>query len=345
VLPWNKDDTAPRGRYGRRDLWMVEKVRRAYDVMSLPMLTVFLFHNRQFDEAYGLTWRRKWRLVRRMHRNARRIQTGTSSRAHMAMAAKIFEIPANVPGVIVEAGCWKGGSTANLSLVAEIVGRDLVVYDSFEGMPTPSDGDRWASPLGQGSFRGELEEVRSNVTRYGAVERCEFRKGWYSDTLPTHREPIVAAFVDVDHQASMHQCVLGLWPFLIDSGYWFMDEYARLDYCAIFFSERYWRTYFDRPPPGLMGAGSGIAVGQYFVGPLRGKPPIQQAASVAWTRKDFYGEWDYFPDDVPEVPLRGGAGAAHGVEGWVTTTRNSAEVGRRKLTEALEAKGRAEPTG
>ena len=38
-------------------------------------------------------------------------------------------------GVVVECGCFLGGSTANLSLVCEVVGRELIVYDSFEGLP------------------------------------------------------------------------------------------------------------------------------------------------------------------------------------------------------------------
>jgi len=326
-------------------------IRDAYEFVSLPVLTVFLFHNRQFDKAYKLTWRRKFRLALRMYRNTKQVQTGTSNRAHMAMAAKIFEIPAKTEGVIVEAGCWKGGTTANLSLVADIVGRDLIVYDSFEGLPAATEGDRWANAFGEGAFRGELEEVRGNVERLGVIERCQFRKGWFADTLGGHTEPIVAAFLDVDYQASMHDCVLGLWPHLTDTGYLFIDEYVRLDYCALFFSERFWRTYFDRPPPGLMGAGTGIAIGQYFVGPFRSMPPIQGPMSIGWTRKDFYGEWDFEADDVPDTPLAGGPGAAHGPEGWTTTTLPSTEEGatqlaakmdeteesRRELTSRLEA--------
>lgn len=321
-------DTAdPRwARYSRREIWLVGKARAAYEWISLPILTVFMFHNRRFDPAYGLTWRRKFRLTFQMHRTIRNVQTGTSNRAHMAMAAKIFEIPSDQPGVLVEAGCWKGGTTANLSLIADIVGRDLIVYDSFEGLPAPAEGDRWAHDFGEGAYKGELEEVTANVTKWGVVERCEFRKGWFSDTMGSHTEPIVSTFVDVDHQASMHQCVLGLWPFLIDSGYFFVDEYVRLDYCALFFSERFWRTYFDRPPPGLMGAGTGIAVGQYFVGPYRDNTPMQEPRSLGWTRKDFYAEWDYRAGDEPAQPLAGGGpGQAHGHEGWVTTTVGQGE--------------------
>ena len=208
----------------------------------------------------------------------RHVETGTSARAHLVMAAKLLSVPPDVKGVIVEAGSWKGGTTANLSIIADLVGRDLIVYDSFEGLPAPADGDRWASQFGEGAFRGELDEVRANVAAHGVIERCEFRKGWFSETMPGHREPIVAAFVDVDRQSSMHECLLGLWPHLVDRGYLFIDEYIRLDYCAVFFSERYWRTYFDRPPPGLLGAGTGVAVGQVFPGPARAPAP-------SWTRR------------------------------------------------------------
>ncbi len=317
---------------------MVRRLTRSYELLSVPVITVFLLHNKKFHKAYALTWRKKFKLVLRMYRNTQKVSTGTSYRAHVAMAAKLFEIPPEVEGVIVEAGCWKGGTTANLSLVADVVGRTLVVYDSFEGLPAPADGDRWASPLGQGAFKGELEEVRANVAAHGVVERCEFRRGWFNESLAGHTEPIVLAFVDVDHQASMHQCVQGLWPHLRDDGYWFVDEYVRLDYCALFFSERYWRTYFDRPPPGLMGAGTGIAVGQYFTGPYRTMPPIQAPSSIGWTRKDFYGAWDYFPDDAPAQPSPDGPGSRDGAEGWTTTTTPTEEHTKRKLEEVLIAR-------
>ncbi|NLV55717.1 MAG: hypothetical protein GXY13_08920 [Acidimicrobiales bacterium] len=293
---------------------------RVFDALAFPVATVSLLHNPKIHKSYRMTWRRKIALARRLRRTTRAVETGTSARVHLAMAARILEIPPDVEGVIVEAGSWKGGTTANLSLIADLAGRDLIVYDSFEGLPEPAEGDRWASPLGQGAFHGGLDEVKANVAAHGAIERCEFRKGWFSDTLGDHTEPIVAMFLDVDHQASIHQCLLGLWPHLWDRGYTFVDEYLRLDYCALFFSERYWRTYFDRPPPGLMGAGTGIPLGQVYVGPHRRLGPLERATGVAWTRKDFYGAWDYFPDDVPSVPLAGGPGEPDGVAGWTTTT-------------------------
>ena len=136
-----------------------------------------------------------------MFRNTRRITTGTSYRAHLAVAAKLFLLPPSVPGAVVEYGCWKGGSTANLSLICDVVGRDLIVYD----------------------------------------------------------------------------------------------------YCALFFSERWWARYFDRPPPGMMGVGTGIGVGQYYLGPMKGRSWVQSPTSAAYTRENFHGMCDFDPDDPDEV--------------------------------------------
>ncbi len=310
-----------RGRRTRLVRWLAD----AYEAASWFHLTLFIFYGAPIDPSYGLTWRKRFGLARRMRRNTTKIETGLSYRGHLAIAAKVLAVPRSVEGVIVEAGCWKGGTTTNLSLIAEAAGRTLIVYDSFEGLPPATEGDHWASELAEGAFKGELEEVKANVARFGAIGCCEFRKGWFSDTLGSHTEPIVAAYVDVDYQASFHECIIGLWPFLNDDGYMFIDEYTRLDYCALFFSERYWRTYFDRPPPGLMGAGSGIGLGQVFAEPLRTMRPGETPATLAWTRKDFYAEWDFVVDDAPAVPLRGGPGSSHGREGWTLTTTSMQE--------------------
>ena len=312
-------------------------VGKIYESASWLHVTVFLMYGLRTHPSYGLTWRKRLSLARRMRRNTTRVQTGLSYRGHLAIAAKVFAIPPSVEGVIVEAGCWKGGTTVNLSLIAQTVGRSLVVYDSFEGLPPPVEGDHWASPIAVGAFKGELEEVRANVEKYGAIEVCEFRKGWFSDTMGDHTEPIVLAYVDVDFQASFHDCILGLWPHLVDRGYMFIDEYTRLDYCALFFSERYWRTYFDRPPPGVMGAGSGIGLGQIFPGPLREKQRLENSSTVAWTRKDFYAEWDFEPGEKPTEPMAGGGiGDRNSRTGWTLTTVSMQEHQHKFLTKLAE---------
>jgi O-methyltransferase len=268
--------------------------RELYHMLSMVFVSAWLLDSRRIHPAYRMTWWKKLKLAFRMCKNALRIRTGTSYKAHMAMAAKLLEIPPEVEGVVVECGCWLGGSTANLSLICDIVGRKLIVYDSFEGLPEGEPGDRHAKESAAGLFRGDLELVKENVRRFGVIERCEFRRGWFRDTLPRHTEPIVLCFLDVDFQASLHDCIVNLWPHLTEKGYVFIDEFMFLDYCALFFSERFWKEHFDAPPPGLMGAGTGVGVGQYYLGPFDWS---QDPASVAYTRKDFYALWDYVRKD------------------------------------------------
>ncbi|MDQ1511022.1 MAG: O-methyltransferase, partial [Actinomycetota bacterium] len=213
------------------------------------------------------------------------------------IAAKLLELPPTLEGVVVECGCWQGGTTANLSVICDVVGRDLIVYDSFEGLPAPETLDNMEARV-EGGFRGELDEVRENVRKYGVLERCQFRKGWFKDTLPSHDEPIALCFMDVDLKSSMHDCVVNLWPHLVEEGYVFVDDYVNLHDCALFYSERFWRDYLDTTPPGLMGSGTGVGVGQYFLGPWRGPSAVplnQRPTSLAYTRKDFNGSWDYVP--------------------------------------------------
>ncbi|MFM8266873.1 MAG: TylF/MycF/NovP-related O-methyltransferase [Ilumatobacteraceae bacterium] len=270
----------------------VRTLAEFYHAASIPFAATFAFDMAKVDPNYGMSWRRRFRLVHRLWRNTRRIETGTSYKAHVAMAAKLLQLPPSTGGVVVECGCWKGGSTANLSLICELVGRDLIVYDSFEGLPAAEAGDRHAKPEAQGMYRGEIGTVSANVDKYGAIERCTFRKGWFKDTLSSHTEPIALMFLDVDFQASLHDCVVHLWPHLIADGYCFIDEYMLLDYCGLFWSESFWNEYFGTTPPGLMGSGTGVGVGQYYLGPFDW---MIDPTSIAYTRKDFSGYWGFRP--------------------------------------------------
>jgi hypothetical protein len=283
-----------------------ERVHRfvglAFPVLTLPATVWFLFTNRNAHAEYGLTWRRLFPLAWRLYANTTKVFTGASYRAHLAMLAKLLEVPPDTDGVVVECGCYLGGSTANLSLICRAVGRKLVVYDSFEGLPEGDANDRYAPANAAGFFEGPLEIVRRNVEQHGAIEVCEFRKGWFSDTLPHHTEPIALCFLDVDFQMSVHQCLVHLWPHLVDDGFLFTDDYQTLDLCAVFFSEEFWQREFGRTPPGLVGAGTGVAMGQYWLGPfvrMGGNPayPLQAPSSTAYTTKGSSGYWGYRPPE------------------------------------------------
>jgi O-methyltransferase len=277
---------------------MARLVLKLYYVITVPIAVFFILHSARIHPAYGMSWSRRYALGTRMFLNTIRVRTGTSYKSHLAMALKLLETPPDVPGDVVECGTWKGGSAVNLSLICQIVGRRLRIYDSFEGLPAGDPNDREARHYTKGEYCGTLAEVQSNIRRYGAIDRCDFIPGWFQDTLPAESSPVLLAFLDVDLEASLHTCVRYLWPRLVESGYIFIDEVVGVDYCALFYSERYWQQYFQRTPPGLIGAGTGLPLGEYYIGPWREREahPMQHANAGAYTRKDMSGVWTYYPD-------------------------------------------------
>jgi O-methyltransferase len=286
-----------RGLFGT-GMWAAWRlVANSCNAVAAPAVALRILNSHIIDPVYRMTVLRKMSLGLKMYYNSRRIQMGTSYKSHLAMALKLLEIPPDAPGAVVECGCWKGGSTANLSLVCRIVGRKLKVYDSFEGLPEGVPGDREAKHYKKGDYAGTLDEVKDNVSRYGAIKCCEFIKGWHEDTLPSLNSPVLLSFIDVDLEASLDTCVRYIWPNLVDNGYMFIDEFVLLDYCALFYSEKFWRDNFDRVPPGLIGAGVGLALGEYYIGPWaeRNFHPSQNTTAAAYTRKDMTGYWAFYP--------------------------------------------------
>jgi O-methyltransferase len=272
------------------------------EMLSVPISTLIILSTNQIQQSYRMTMLRKLMLGFRMYLNTRHITTGTSYRAHLVIASKIMAIAPDIPGDIVECGTWKGGSATNLSMICNIVGRKLKVYDSFEGLPDTKPEEPLADANLKGAFSGTLDEVMSNIKRYGKIECCEFEKGWFDDTLPKLNSPVLLAFIDVDLESSLHTCVRWIWPNLVDQGYLFTDEAVFLEYVALFYSEKWWRKYLNRTPPGLIGAGTGLPLGNYFVGPWGKRlewyiKPFEEPIAVAYTQKNLTACWTYFPED------------------------------------------------
>jgi hypothetical protein len=288
---------SPFGEQQRPLHWLYQ----LYEYVTLPFTIHFVLSSPNIHPDYKLNAWRRFKLGMRMYRNTRRIWTGVSFRGHLAMAVKLFELPPTQPGVVVECGCFRGGTTANLSLMCQVVGRKLYVYDSFEGLPSPHDGDKYATKKGTGFLRAGLDQVKDHVASCGAPEVCTYVKGWFADTTPHHEPPIALLFLDVDYQASLTDCILNLWPKLIERGLCFTDEFVFNDYCALFWSEKFWAKHFDRTPPGLMGSGTGICVGSFYLGGTLGMKGYDFARpmSIAYTRKNWSGYWDYYPDERP----------------------------------------------
>jgi hypothetical protein len=277
---------------------MMRFLLRAHMVLTAPFAILAIMTSESIHPHYRMSGWRRFALGFRMFWNTLRVRTGTSFKTHLVMALKLLETSPEIAGDVVECGTWKGGSATNLSLVCRIVGRRLHVFDSFQGLPEGRPGDREAAAYAKGDYRGTLDEVKRNIGRYGTIEVCDFIPGWFEDTLPSFTRPVVLAFLDVDLEASLDTCVRHLWPRLVEGGHLFTDEAMGLDYVALFFSERWWKHHFGQTPPGLMGAGTGLPLGEYFPGPFRQlkQHGLWNPNGVGYTQKGMSGVWTYFPD-------------------------------------------------
>jgi hypothetical protein len=245
--------------------WFPGVYRRALNVLHLPLfLSGFL--SAEAGRDYGVGVAQKLRLLTRFGRNVRRIQSETSWWEHVLLAERILRIPAAVPGVVVECGCFKGASTASLSLVCSLTGRRLIVFDSFQGLPQPAEADsiHHVPHLGEshayrkGDFRAGVQEVEGNIEAYGALQACELIPGYFEDTLPAFGERCVFAFLDVDLRDSLETCLTYLWPLLQDGCELYSHEAHHLEIAQVFFDDRWWRR-LGFSAPGLIGAGSGLS--------------------------------------------------------------------------------------
>ena len=144
--------------------------RSSWEFLTSPFAILFISYSFKVKPGYHMSYGKRVRLGFRFWRNYSKIRSGTSWRAHLLMAMKLLETPPYVKGDVVECGCWKGGATVNLSLICEITGRKLIVYDSFEGLPPPVEGDVIAEEAFDkgfipGVFGGTLDEVQNNVKK------------------------------------------------------------------------------------------------------------------------------------------------------------------------------------
>lgn len=178
----------------------------------------------------------------------------------LEIADAIMQIPKEIRGVIVEAGAYKGGSAAKLSLVAKLTGRKLVVFDSFCGIPPNKELHihkklKKAIYLPEGLFFGSLQEVKQNIQKYGNITVCEFKKGWFAKTMPQFKSPIVAAFLDVDLVSSTKTCLMYLYPLISKKGVLFSHDGNLKKTAALYNNERFWKNKVGCPTPHVVGFG------------------------------------------------------------------------------------------
>lgn len=205
----------------------------------------------------------------------------------------------NIGGNIVECGVWRGGSmmaAATALIERSSTERELLLYDTFEGMPPASDVDRdfcdVAAEIQLAAQDKEdpnsiwcyasIEDVKQNLslTRYPA-SRIRMIKGKVEDTLRSEpievteeASDIAILRLDTDWYESTRVCLTELYPRLVDGGVLIVDDYGHWKGCRKAVDE-----YF---------ADQGIAIFLQridYTGRLAIKPVYQNAQSTPAFRK------------------------------------------------------------
>jgi O-methyltransferase len=235
--------------------------------LSIPIILSEYFRP-ETGRDYGVGFWAKFRLAYRMRRNRKKVTTASHFLEHLLMATEILKVPPQIEGCVVECGSFKGGSAANLSLVCKLCNRQLEIFDSFAGLPEPSDVDQQHVLVGEhevqtyakGAFCGTLPEVKRNIAAFGNISVCNFNEGYFNQTLPGFQKKCIMAFLDVDLVDSLETCLQYLWPQLQDGCYLFTHEAHHMEIPAFFFAENWWWSKLRSSAPGLVGAGCGIGL-------------------------------------------------------------------------------------
>lgn len=178
------------------------------------------------------------------------------------VVSSILSMPKDIKGCIVEAGTFKGGSAAKYSIAAKISDRQLVIFDSFEGMPNNVEahekniyGDNIKGYFNKGEYCGALEEVKNNIRKYGDIEVCKFIKGWFDGTMSKYSEKIAIIFMDVDLASSTKTCIKYLYPLLSPGGALYSQDGAFPLVIDVFKDKSFWENQIGCQMPYIEGLG------------------------------------------------------------------------------------------
>jgi len=146
-----------------------------------------------------------------------------------------------IEGALVECGVAQGGTSAMMALASRELGtmtRQKWLFDSYEGLPDPTDEDyeggkagEFIRPLPKGACLGTVEQVEELM--FGKLqlprEQVHLVKGWFQDTLPVRRAevgPIAVLRLDGDWYESTKVPLENLFGQVVPGGCVIIDDYA-----------------------------------------------------------------------------------------------------------------------
>lgn len=169
----------------------------------------------------------------------------TPERVYALVQATRYVVKARIAGAFVECGVWRGGSSMAAAKTLRTLGagdRELYLFDTFAGMPRPTDAD--VDFMGQKAAdqfertrtgddsstwdRATLAEVKANMNRTGYdPSLVHYVEGKVEETLPGHAPDQIALLrLDTDWYESTKHELVSLWPRLVSGGVLIVDDYG-----------------------------------------------------------------------------------------------------------------------
>jgi len=216
--------------------------------------------------SFGLGINDKIDLFNRFNAHSGAVEGHTGIMKHIFLAERFLSMQATVKGDLVECGAFKGSSAISLSHLAERVRRNLIVCDSFKGLPPDCEPamvmahHNHVEAMKEGDFAGSRAEVEANVRKFGVIERVSFIEGFFNESLHALKGPIAFAFIDVDLVSSTKDCLRAIWPLLSPGGVIVTDDAPDLNVAKVYFDDAWWQENLGCDAPGLIGAGCGVWV-------------------------------------------------------------------------------------
>lgn len=139
----------------------------------------------------------------------------------------------HVEGDIVECGVSIGHGALLFQLISDYLGVERTYYgfDSFEGLPMPSEKDGSTPIKGKGYWANPSATVLK-VLRDGRLpedviqQRVRLVKGWFDETVSRYEGKIALLHLDCDLHDSYKTCLETLYDKVAPGGVIMFDEYA-----------------------------------------------------------------------------------------------------------------------
>jgi hypothetical protein len=171
-------------------------------------------------------------------------------------------------GAFVECGVWRGGCSGVMAYLANKYGsgREVHLFDSFEGLPDPTDRDgeearSYMDRLRHGAYAGKFgcavsaDTVKSFLSDRLKIscEHVHIHQGWFKHTIPRQAAgigDIALLHADADWYDSTKVCLDHLYDKVVPGGAVVFDDYGYWPGCkrAVdeFFAERRLATRLQR---------------------------------------------------------------------------------------------------